>query len=57
MTDREIIREYERIEAEANKTPQGADHERILHIVTAKSGRELSVVRRVILDAVFTAPN
>jgi len=57
MTDAEIISEFERIEAAANKTQQGADHERILHIVTAKSGRDLSYVRRLILDNTFTPPN
>jgi len=57
MTDAEIISEFERIEAAANKTQQGAYHERILHIVTAKSGRDLSYVRRLILDNTFTPPN
>jgi hypothetical protein len=57
MTDEQIIAEFERIEAAANKTPQGADHEHILHVVTAKSGRDLSYVRRLIIDNTFTTPN
>lgn len=56
-TDQQIIAEFDRIEAAANKTPQGADHERILHVVTAKSGRNLSDVRQIIIDNTFTRPN
>jgi len=57
MTDAQIIAEFERIEAAANKTPQGPDYERILHIVTAKSGRDLTYVKQVILDTTITQPN
>jgi hypothetical protein len=56
-TDKQIIDEYNRIEALANKTPQGADHDRILDIVTAKSGRPLSDVRKVVTENTFTKPN
>lgn len=56
-TDKQIIDEYSRIEALANKTPQGADHARILDIVTAKSGRPLSDVRKAVTDNTFTEPN
>lgn len=57
MTDAEIIAEFERIESAANRTPQGAAPERILHIVTAKSGRDLSYVRALILDNTFMGAN
>jgi hypothetical protein len=56
-TDKQIADEYSRIEALANKTPQGADHDRILDIVTAKSGRPLSDVLRVVTENTFTKPN
>jgi hypothetical protein len=56
-TDNQIIDEFNRIEALANKTQQGADHHRILDIVTAKSGRPLSDVRRVVTESTFTKPN
>ena len=57
MTDDEIAAEFARLEALAKDTIQGPDHERILHIVTAKSGRDLIYVRRVILDSTFMPPN
>lgn len=56
-TDKQIADEYSRIEALANKGQQGADHDRILDIVAAKSGRPLSDVRRVVTDNTFTKPN
>ena len=56
-TNEQIIAEFERIEELANKTRRGADHNQILDIVTAKSGRPLSDVRRVILDSTFSKPN
>lgn len=56
-TDKQITEEFDRIEALANKTPQGADHDHILHVVTAKSGRPISDVRRVVLDSTFMNPN
>jgi len=56
VTDAQIIAEFERLAAEA-KPPQGPDYERILHIVTAKSGRDLTYVKQVIFDATITDPN
>ena len=57
MTDAEIIAEFERIEAAANKTPQGADHEQVLIWLAVDSGRSITYVRRLILDNTFTPPN
>jgi len=57
MTDAEIISEFERIEAAANKTPQGADHEQVLIWLAVDSGRSITYVRRLILDNTFTPPN
>ena len=56
MTDAEIISEFERIEAAANRTPQGADHQRILETLSAMSDRPLPEVRRLILDNTFAGP-
>lgn len=57
MTDEQIIAEFERIEALANRTKVGADHQQILRTVAAMAGRDLAEVRRVILDSTFTRPN
>ena len=56
MTDAEIISEFERIEAAASRTPQGADHQRILQTVAAMSDRPLPEVRRLILDNTLAGP-
>lgn len=50
MTDAEIMAEFERLEAAANRTMRGADHQAILRDVAAMAGRDLAEVRRVILD-------
>lgn len=57
MTDRDIITEFERIEAAANKTARGADHQQILRIVAEKAERPIEDVRRLILDNTFTKAN
>ena len=57
MTDEQIIAEFERIEALANRTTHGADHQHILRTVAAMAGRDLAEVRRIILDSTFTRPN
>jgi len=57
MTDAQILAEFERIEAAANKTPQGADHQRILATVSAMANRPMCDVRRLVLDNTFTGPN
>ena len=56
MTDAEIIAEFERREAAANRTPEGADHPAILREVSLAAGRDLAEVRRLILDATFARP-
>lgn len=56
MTDAEIIAEFLRIEREANRKPQGADHEAILIWIAATAGRRIDEVRRLILDSTVMGP-
>lgn len=55
MTDAEIMAEFERLEAAANRTMRGADHAAILRHVAELAGRDLADVRRVILDGTMRA--
>lgn len=55
MTDAEIMAEFERMEAAANRTMRGADHQAILRDVAAMAGRDLAEVRRLILDGTMRA--
>jgi len=53
MTDAEIMAEFERLEAEANRTVRGADRQAILRHVAELAGRDLADVQRVILDGIM----
>lgn len=55
MTDAEIMANFERLEAAANRTTRGADHQAILRRVAEMAGRDLADVRRVILDGTMRA--
>ena len=53
----DIAAEFVRIEAEANKTPRGADHQAILRTVAAKFGVPLDEAREAVKRSTFTEPS
>lgn len=57
MTDAQIIAEFLRIEAVAQKRPQGADHARIYRTLAQKSGRDLEDVQAVVIAGTISQPN
>ena len=57
MTDMEIVREFERLEREANARTEGADYYMILQMLAGTSGRSVAEVRRLVLDNTFMPPN
>ena len=57
MTDDQIIAEFLRIEAIADKTPQGPDHQKIAETLAEMSERSVTYIRALVLENTFTGPN
>lgn len=53
----EAVSEYLRREAEAMKTPQGADHAELIEQVAVESGIQTDVLTEAVLDATVAGVN
>lgn len=53
----DAVQEYLQREAEAMKTPQGADHAELIEQVAVETGIETDVLTEAVLDATFAGAN
>lgn len=57
LSDDDAWHMFEKLEAKANATPRGADHELIMNIVAANTGKTISHIRQLVKTRTVTQPN